>query len=422
MKFLDLLASANRNLTRSKLRTLLTILAIFVGGFTLTLTTALNTGASEYLQRQLGNVSVPGIFEVLPKTDLNPLGTDELKEYNPDKKQVSIQSILSASMTENDVIKIKKVEGVESVTPYYLLAPEYITRVDGGKKYQLSQLSQHFGLKLDLAAGRLPTEADNNVVILPEGYLKPMNLTANSAVSTRLLIGYRDLLGHLTEKSFTVVGVMRKSFITAGQVFIDINSAQSIAKAQGQGARFLALFATFKGVTDQTDESVLKQRLQSGGDYTAISLKERIGTVITVVTAITTGLSVVGIIALLAASFGIINTLLMSVYERTKEVGLMKALGMRRAKVFGLFAIEAMLVGFWGSLVAVGAAWLASIFVNNWASATFLKDFEGFVLLVVNPFGAVFVIALIMLIAFLAGTLPAIKASRLDPIEALRSE
>jgi putative ABC transport system permease protein len=52
MKILDIVLTANRNLMRSKLRTLFTILAIFVGGFTLTLTTALNTGANEYLQRR----------------------------------------------------------------------------------------------------------------------------------------------------------------------------------------------------------------------------------------------------------------------------------------------------------------------------------------------------------------------------------
>jgi putative ABC transport system permease protein len=56
------------------------------------------------------------------------------------------------------------------------------------------------------------------------------------------------------------------------------------------------------------------------------------------------------------------------------------------------------------------------------ASSSFLKDFEGFTLLVVNPMNAMFVVGLIMAIAFLAGTLPALKASRLNPIEALRSE
>jgi putative ABC transport system permease protein len=153
-----------------------------------------------------------------------------------------------------------------------------------------------------------------------------------------------------------------------------------------------------------------------------MSLKERVGTITTVVDAITTGLNVVGIIALVAASFGIINTLLMSVYERTQEIGLMKALGMSRRKVFSLFAIEAALVGFWGSVVAVGAATLASIGISNWASTNFLKDFEGFTLLVVSWQGAIFVVALIMAIAFVAGTFPAIKASRLNPIDALRNE
>jgi putative ABC transport system permease protein len=421
MKLFDLIATANRNLTRSKLRTLLTILAIFVGGFTLTLTTALNTGASEYLDRQLGNVSVPGIFQVMPKTELNPLSTDEVKEYDPNRKQFSIQSILSAAMTDDDVEKLKTVEGAETVTPYYGLAPEYLTRA-GEKKYQVTQMTQYFGLNLDLAAGRLPTANDTNVVVLPESFLGPLNFSAEEAIGKELSVGYRNMLGQLTEQKVTVVGVMRKTFVTAGAVFVDVNTARSIAREQGQGARYIAIFVKFRDVTEETDEAILKARLQGAGNYTAISMEERVGTVITVVTAITTGLSVVGIIALLAASFGIINTLLMSVYERTKEIGLMKALGMRASRVFGLFAIEAALVGFWGSVIAVGAAWAASIFANSWASATFLKDFEGFVLLVVNPMNAAFVVGLIMTIAFLAGTLPALKASRLDPIEALRSE
>lgn len=60
--------------------------------------------------------------------------------------------------------------------------------------------------------------------------------------------------------------------------------------------------------------------------------------------------------------------------------------------------------------------------LSQWTLNGFLKDFEGFTLLVVSPLNALIVIGLIMLIAFLAGTLPALKASRLDPITALRSE
>ncbi len=420
MRLWDLVVTANRNLTRSKLRTLLTILAIFVGGFTLTLTTALNTGASQYLQRQLGNASVPGVFEVLPKTDLNPLG-GEVKKYDPDKRTGSFETAFTSTMEQSDVDKLRKVEGVEKVDPYYLLAPEYVS-AEGTDKYQVTTLSQDFGLKLDLASGRLLNDTDTNAAVLTEDYLKPLSLTAESALGKEVTIAYKDIHAKLIEKKVIVTGVMRKTFIASNQIFVDKPTAKEIAEDQGQGSRYMVVFVTFANANDQTDETVLKKRLEEAGNYTAVSLKERIGTIVTIIGAVTASLSVVGIIALLAASFGIINTLLMSVYERTKEVGLMKALGMHRRTVFGVFAIEAALVGFWGSAIAVLAATGVSMAVNDYASANFLKDFEGFTLLVVNPMGAAFVIALIMLIAFLAGTLPAIKASRLDPIEALRSE
>jgi putative ABC transport system permease protein len=421
MRLFDVVFTANRNLTRSKLRTLLTILAIFVGGFTLTLTTALNTGANNYLQRQLGNVAVPGVFEVVPKTDLSFLSNGEVKEYDANKKELSPQQLFNATLDNDDTAKLKKVSGAESVTPLYMLSPEYITRA-GEKKFQVKTLEQDFGLSLDLAAGELLAPDDTHKLVLSEEYLKPLQLSAQEAVGQTVTIAYKNLLGKLTEQTFTVAGVMRKTFVTSGTVFIDVGSAKEIAEKQGQAARYIAIFVKFKDVNDQTNEAPLKKKLQDAGNYTAMSLKERVGTLTTVIGAVTAGLNVVGIIALIAASFGIINTLLMSVYERTKEIGLMKALGMRRRKVFILFAIEAALVGFWGSVVAVGAATIASFFINNLASATFLKDFEGFTLLVVTPLGAALVIALIMAIAFVAGTLPALKASRLDPIEALRSE
>ena len=420
MKLLDLVRTANRNLSRSKLRTFLTISAIFVGAFTLTLTTALGAGAQQYLNRQLGNVSAPGVFYVSVKTDQSPFGNSDVKEYDPNKKVGG--NDFTATLTQSDVEKLAGLKGAESARPYYSINGAYLTRSSSAKKYVASGLTQYNGLSLDLAAGRLLSSTDENSIILPDTYLGPLGFgSAGEATGKTVTVGYQDLQQHVIEQQVTVVGVMKKSFITQNAIYIDDGLVKEIAAAQGQDKRFFAAFVKF-GDGSEASEPAQKKVITDAGNYNAISLKEQIKTITTIISAVTTGLNVVGVIALFAASFGIINTLLMSVYERTQEVGLMKALGMARGKVFGLFAIEAVLVGFWGSVVAVLVGFGVSRVVTHWASTSFLKDFQGFDLLVVTPMNAVFVTLLIMVIAFLAGTLPALKASRLNPIEALRSE
>ena len=142
----------------------------------------------------------------------------------------------------------------------------------------------------------------------------------------------------------------------------------------------------------------------------------------TVISAITGILNGFAIIALLAASFGIVNTLLMSVQERTKEIGLMKAMGMRSNRIFLLFSSEAILIGFWGSAIGVVVAMGVGTLINKWLANGPLKDLPGFDLLAFSPVSIAGTILLIMLIAFLAGTLPARKAAKQNPIDALRYE
>ena len=81
----------------------------------------------------------------------------------------------------------------------------------------------------------------------------------------------------------------------------------------------------------------------------------------TVIDGIVLVLNAFAIIALLAASFGIVNTLFMSVQERTREIGLMKAMGMGNGRVFSLFSIEAAFIGFLGSAIGVVIAMLAGL-------------------------------------------------------------
>ena len=134
------------------------------------------------------------------------------------------------------------------------------------------------------------------------------------------------------------------------------------------------------------------------------------------------GLNFFAFIALLAASFGIINTLVIAVMERTKEIGLQKALGMGRGKVFLLFSLESILIGFWGAVAGIVGGVVIGTITNIILGKTYLESFEGYNLFSFKPFSIIFVTLLVCIIAFLAGVLPAYRASRLNPIEALRYE
>src|SRR5690606_7789595 len=123
------------------------------------------------------------------------------------------------------------------------------------------------------------------------------------------------------------------------------------------------------------------------------------------------------IIALLAAGFGIVNTLLMSVQERTREIGLMKAMGMSGGKVFGLFSLEAVFIGFLGSAIGVGIGMLTGTLVSNALANSVLSGLPGLTLVAFDPVSIGSIVLAVMAIAFLAGTIPALRAARQDPIE-----
>ena len=110
--------------------------------------------------------------------------------------------------------------------------------------------------------------------------------------------------------------------------------------------------------------------------YTANTVADQIGVIQTVIDGIIGVLNAFGVIALIAASFGIINTLLMSVQERTREIGLMKAMGMGGGRIYALFSTEAVFIGFLGSIFGA-AAWGVGVVANGVLAGGVLAELEG---------------------------------------------
>ena len=134
------------------------------------------------------------------------------------------------------------------------------------------------------------------------------------------------------------------------------------------------------------------------------------------------GLSAFGIIALVVAAIGIINTLLMAIHERTREIGVMKAVGATRSHIRLLFTTEGAALGFLGGAAGGLLALFLGQAINIIGARTFLSDFPGFQLSSFTWWLIPGVIALTTAISLLAGLYPANRAARLDPVEALRYE
>jgi putative ABC transport system permease protein len=164
------------------------------------------------------------------------------------------------------------------------------------------------------------------------------------------------------------------------------------------------------------------EAIEGAGDYAAETPEESAGALAGGFRIIQAVLSIFGLIALAVASLGIVNTLIMAIYERTREIGVMKALGASKGTIRRLFVVEAGSIGFWGGLLGVIFAWIAGQVINLVSHLTFLRDYRDFNISAFPLWLVLAVVALSTGIALLAGLLPANRAANLDPIEALRYE
>ncbi|WP_336698723.1 ABC transporter permease [Curtobacterium sp. USHLN213] len=425
MNVLDLFRTAVANTFRSKLRTTLTVIAIFIGAFTITLTSAIGTGVSNYIDTQVASIGDTGSLTITKavesSTDSGPA------KYDPDESSQSVDRgpASFAYLSQSDVAKITDVSGVKSVRPAVALSTKWV-EYDGKGKYVVDIAANAGELDADLAAGKQLDDASSagNQVLLPTNYLENLGLgSAKAAVGKELTVAVDDYQGKEHTLTATIAGVQNESLFGGGAgANAALTDAMQAAQETGKPSSIDTSYASATATLDSgASASSVKSALSKDG-YTGQTIQDQLGQFQTVINGIVGVLNAFAVIALVAAGFGIINTLLMSVQERTREIGLMKAMGMGGGKVYTLFSLEAVFIGFLGSAIGAGVAILLGTGISNVLAGTVLKDLPGLQIMQFAPSSVITIILVVMFIAFLAGTLPARRAARQNPIEALRYE
>lgn len=432
MRTVDLVSTAVANTFRSKTRTILTVLAIFVGAFTLTITNGLGTGINAFIDKTVASMGASDVLTVTKTTSATSTGP---QKYDPDAVASAQQTGGRpgatgevTALTDQDIATVSQLPGVEKVVPVTSVSIDYV-EAPGGDPYTAQVGSLVAGQTPQIADGAAPDDASDALqVALPDALVASLGFAdANDAVGATVTIAVTDPVRaqHLVEA--TVTGVTEAAF--GGTTSLTTNSAleKTLFTLQNTGVpadqldRYASASATVSSsaTTAQIDE--VKAALTDAG-YTGTTVADQLGTFESVIDGIVLVLNAFAVIALLAASFGIVNTLLMSVQERTREIGLMKAMGMGSGRVFTLFSLEAIFIGLLGSALGAVIAIGVGTAVSAQLAASLFSDLPGLQLIAFDPVSILLTVLAVMGIAFLAGTLPAARAARADPVESLRYE
>ncbi len=428
MKFWDLIKIANRNLFRARLRTFLTVMAIFVGSFTLVLTNGLGDGMRDYVEKQVKSVEAENVIFVRKKFERRNEQTnpDEPAEYEEVKQDEAGNTIDRNSMifSQGQVEALRKeVPEIKTITPRYWVRGEYIT-MDGAKKYRAALGVLTEGETQKVEAGKTINGA--NQIMLPLFLAKAFDENIDRLIGKTATVGYKlqNQTGEMKTMQLKIIGVSTKGMMTNFVSYVDAETAKRIYEDQQKEDEDFNRFSNFTVQLNTNNAQKIasaKEKLDEKG-FTAETIADQQKRQYDAIAIVQIGLNLFAFIALLAASFGIINTLVIAVLERTKEIGLQKALGMGRGKIFLLFSIESILIGFWGAIAGIVGGIIVGTIINIFVARTYLESFEGYSIFVFRITSLLFVMLLVCAIAFVAGVFPALRASRLNPIEALRYE
>lgn len=394
-----------RNLKRRGLRSWLTLLGIVIGvaavvslislggGLKSAVNSQFGVSSTDLITIQAGGISgygPPGSFAV------NPLTSDDAKAIEKlDTIKVAIPRIIETLKTEfNNKIQISAVGSIPE---------DYAEEI-----YVLQDIQ--------VQSGKLIYKGDSGKIVLGNNFASSSNDFGKALIPGNSL----DIKG----EKFRVVGIMKKkgSFILDNVVLMMENDLKDLINDSNEADIIIAQVKN-KDLMQKAEleiEDLLRQRrdVNKGEEDFEVSTPEAtLATVNQILGGVQVFFAVIAFISIIVGSLGIINTMTTSVLERKKEIGIMKAIGARNSDIFFQFLIEAGLVGtiggLLGVLIGINIGLLGTIAINNYigSEAPLKINF----ILIFSALAGSFIIGCV------SGILPALKAAKQKPVEALRT-
>ncbi|MGC9175411.1 MAG: ABC transporter permease [Thermoprotei archaeon] len=395
MSFLEMAYEA---LKERKTRSALTIVGILIGPAAIIGITSMVGGYRSYITSQLLKLGT-NTMAVLPSG--------------------------SYSLTQRDVQIISGLPGVKGVFPYYYI-PAIISTSAGNEDVYLFAINAQQGLEeavpgISLLSGGYPQAYQTSAAVL--GYLvaNPRNpyyphYKTGQVINLQV---YSD--GRLVQKSFLITGVLKQF----GQsFFVNVDEDVFVPLATGQQLTGSSVYSGILVVVYSASAvNSVSAKLQSlyGTQITVYTAQQGISIANSIIGSLNALLVSAAAISLLVAFVGVTTTMFTSIVERTREIGLLKALGFTNKDVIGMFVAESALMGLIGgaagSILGIAVAYLLS----------YLRPASGLGLTslippVISVETVVMAFGLSLLVGITAGMIPAYRASRLMPVEALRHE
>ncbi|MDD3223878.1 MAG: FtsX-like permease family protein [Clostridium sp.] len=439
MKLIDCIKMAFSDLNRRKLRTALTSFGIAIGTILVILMSGLGQGIQTVATDQLKQADTFRIITVKPQHKVNSTTVTDKK--------------IDAAMLN----KLKNINGVSKVlasidttAPKVSLNNNSVTKVDvrgfnlnfpiisDAEKNQLKSNKkkvQKYGSN-EIIAGKIINNSDDSSVLVGQDLLKKLGIKDYKSIvgkNITVTISLPSIDG-LSSKTplvlnLKVSGIVNKAYSLGSNT---ITASDKVAAQIQEYYMGSSDYINQKGYDDVSvecktipDVTNVNSSITKIG-YVTQSSQSSANTINMVIVILKVLLTAAGVIVLLVASIGVVNTMSMAVHEKIKTIGIMKAEGASKKNIRRMFIVQSGSLGFVGSAFGSVIALIATAIINKLLIAYNVIQVDGasgpISLIEVKPSTVILTIVFTVLISMLAGVLPARKAAKLNPVDSLSCE